>query len=489
MSRKRKANKKRQGGRVTPSTSKKPVTRPGAGFAPFGLGDEELSSGWPANAAAPGPQPEARDVFSAMAGAIGSLRGGHPADVEQLASEFVAILAIAASEQGDEPADGSPSAADRARALEMLGVAARLLAEAEAQRARPHADYLDCLRALDPFLDDAARVAARSAAERAGDRAPVPQWADAIWSGQPIGAWRAGDLLGDSVNLGVELDWPGGWERRVLWGSLIITEGPFVNDLVVATLDEFTEVYTPGTGHPAGPDGRPYLADVIRFLDEADLAATLRDLKLGLLVASEHADVPVQPGHDSLAPLAGLLLNRLPVAGPEEPSSTSEAERDELVSSFLNSPEGSVLNGVAPVEVRERCEPLFDYVEQRSDGDVHRWSPAVAAAFLDWYHQRTTSSDDAPDDGAEHDRFRQVVEAWIRYCHRLKGWPESVTVEALARLDAHVQPGIDPAKVWGQALSDGLEHLAEEFGGNLGFGDEVGDANESGTRPADGSSE
>ena len=105
----------------------------------------------------------------------------------------------------------------------------------------------------------------------------MPQWADAIWSGQPVGAWRAGDLLGDSVNLGVELDWPGGWERRVLWGSLIITEGPFVNDLVVATLDEFTEVYTPGTGHPAGPDGRPYLADVIRFLDEADLAATLRD--------------------------------------------------------------------------------------------------------------------------------------------------------------------------------------------------------------------
>lgn len=102
----------------------------------------------------------------------------------------------------------------------------------------------------------------------------------------------------------------------VLWGSLIITEGPFVNDLVVATLDEFTEVYTPGTGHPAGPDGRPYLADVIRFLDEADLAATLRDLKLGLLVASEHADVPVQPGHDSLAPLAASYSTASPWRDP-----------------------------------------------------------------------------------------------------------------------------------------------------------------------------
>lgn len=100
---------------VSPRQRRKAGDATRCGFAPFGLGDEELSSGWPANAAAPGPQPEVRDVFSAMAGAIGSLRDGHPADVEQLASEFVAILAIAASEQGDEPADGSPSAADRAR--------------------------------------------------------------------------------------------------------------------------------------------------------------------------------------------------------------------------------------------------------------------------------------------------------------------------------------------------------------------------------------
>lgn len=461
MSRKRKGNKKRQGGRVTPPKS----TSNGTGGFDTDAGFPVRSSdgGPPAGGTElfpPGPQPDVHDVFSAMAGEMGGLRDGHPAAVEELASQFVAILAIAASEGDNEPTDGPPSPADRARALEMLGVAVTLLAEAELTH--PNADFIDCLRALDPFVDEQSRQGARLAIERADARSAAPAWAGAIWQGAPVGAWRAGDLLGDALNLGIELAWPGDWENRVLFGSLILTEGPFVNDLVVASIDEFTEVYTPGTGHPVGPDDRPYLADVVRHLEPADVGETARDLAGGISISANDPDAPLQPGFDSLAPLAGLLLERLTPAPPREAAAASEEGRRETIARFLGSEEAADL---PRDDVEEFAPKLFEYIETRSDGDVLRWSPAVVAAFIDWFHHTNLASAD------EDRRLQSVLAAWVRFSHRLKEWPSSVTDEALLQVRAQLTEGVDPSTLWEESLADGLGRLSDELGVDLADGD------------------
>ena len=117
--------------------------------------------------------------------------------------------------------------------------------------------------------------------------------------------------------------------------------------------------------------------------------------------------------------------------------------------------------------MRELVDRFFDYAEQRSDGDVHRWSPAVVAAFLDWYLSTEIASDD------DEEALTRVVEAWIRSAHRLKGWPGSITDEALLRLETHLNPDVDPAELWEQSLSDGIEAMAEELGFDLGDDDSM----------------
>ena len=100
-------------------------------------------------------------------------------------------------------------------------------------------------------------------------------------------------------------------------------------------------------------------------------------------------------------------------------------------------------------------------MEQRSDGDAHRWSPAVVAAFLEW-SLRTEIASDEDDEALVRD-----LEAWIRYAHRVKEWPSSITDEALLRLETHLNPSADPAELWGQALGDGIEAMADELGLDL----------------------
>lgn len=472
MSRKRKTNRKRQGGRVTPS--KQPQGAGGTEATPPEL-DLWAGAGWPdpggPRIGGPEPEPDVHSVFAAMAEAIGQRRDAHPAEAEELASEFVSIMAMAAAGADDEDEFGSasPGPDDRKRGLEMVAVAVSLLAEAE--RVRPRPEYIDCLRALVPFVDAATADEVRSVLDRADTRSVAPAWADAIWQATPVGAWRAGDLLGDALNMGIELAWPGELENRVLFGSLILTEGPFVNDLVLATLDEFTEVYTPGTGYLVGPDDRPYLADTIRYLEPADVGETARALHDGIVIASGDADAPLQPGFDSLAPLAGMVLDTITLAPPADAVQTADAERTEAAAVFLASPEAAGLadgtagdgtdgnNGdTGEEEVRELVGHFFDYVEQRSDGDVHRWSPAVVAAFLEWYLRTEIASEE--DDEA----LTRVLEAWIRYANRLKEWPGSITDEALLRLETHLNPSADPAELWEQSLSDGIEAMAEELG-------------------------
>ena len=195
----------------------------------------------------------------------------------------------------------------------------------------------------------------------------------------------------------------------------------------------------------------------------------IRDRRDGIAIAGADADAPLQPGFDSLAPLAGMVLDTITPAPPANLPRTSETERADAAAAFLASPEAAGLadadsggdSDTGEAEVRELVERIFDYVEQRSDGDALRWSPAVVAAFREWYLRTEITSDE--DDEA----LVRVLEAWIRYAHRVKKWPSSITDEALLRLETHLNPSADPAELWGQALGDGIEAMADELGLDL----------------------
>ena len=94
-----------------------------------------------------------------------------------------------------------------------------------------------------------------------------------------------------------------------------------------------------------------------------------------------------------------------------------------------------------------------------------------AQARNDMIGGETLDGEIASDEDDE--ALTRVVEAWIRYAHRLKGWPGSITDEALLRLETHLNPDVDPAELWEQSLSDGIEAMADELGFDLGDDDSM----------------
>ncbi|MCB1027002.1 MAG: hypothetical protein KDB24_04475, partial [Microthrixaceae bacterium] len=61
--------------------------------------------------------------------------------------------------------------------------------------------------------------------------------------------------------------------------------------------------------------------------------------------------------------------------------------------------------------------------------------------------------------------------AWVRFSHRLKEWPSSVTDEALLQVRAQLTEGVDPSTLWEESLADGLGRLSDELGVDLADGD------------------
>ena len=432
MSRRRKGQRK-QGGRTTPKGGR-PGFRP-TGGGPAGL--PSIGGPGPFDSGAP---PSITGLFDPIASLFSPDRDDHPSEIERMACELVGLTQSIAA---DQPLPGGPASSRPSRitgmappgdAEDMLTSAA--LALAESQQFRPEARYVDCLRPILPFCASSAHAELTRRIDRLESKIGAPLWADAVWNATAIGGWHGWDDLGDLSTIGVELRWPGGWSDQVLFASIIVQEGPFVQEFLVTTIDAYRRVFTPGTPWQPGPNDPPCRADVIRHLESIDVAEAAGLICHAMDITDLMVDAPVADDSYLYTPLARQILGGVPSVEPPEPEPATHNEREELIKDFLNA------DGVAEQlgytddpelaqEVGEFCELFIDYAERYAGGDIHRWSPMVVEGFLHFYGQQVIA-DDATDE-----ILKPVLSTWIGYCHRLKGWAQSVTDAALAALDEH----------------------------------------------------
>ena len=79
---------------------------------------------------------------------------------------------------------------------------------------------------------------------------------------------------------------------------------------------------------------------------------------------------------------------------------------------------------------------------------------------------------DVATENLEADEFlNPVLSEWVKFCHRHKGWPASVTAECLATIDAHDHdyddhdhPSPGDLDLVPPPRRDGLERMAVEIG-------------------------
>lgn len=430
MSRRRKG-KRKQGGRTTPRGGNQ-------GFRPAGGRSADLPT--IGGLGPPDDLPSITGLFDPIASLFRTDRDDHPAEVERMACELVGLTQSIAA---DEPMPGGPATS---RPSDLTGMAppgdsedmltSATLALADSQQARPVARYVDCIRPLIPFCAPSARAELTRQVQRLESKIGAPSWADALWNATAVGGWRGFDDLGDLDNIGVELRWPGGWSDQVLFASIVVQEGPFVQDFVVTTIDEYRQVFGPGTPWPVAPGDPPCRADVMRHLDAMDPAEAVGRISHAMDITAMMIDPPVAEDSYMFVPLARQVLSNLHSVDPPELAEASHDEREDLIKDFLNA------DGVAKQlgyqdspelaqEVGEFCELFIDYAEDYAGGDIHRWSPMAVEGFLNYYARKVIS------DAETDELLGPVFGAWIDYCHRVKGWAESVTAEALATLDEH----------------------------------------------------
>ncbi|CCM64322.1 hypothetical protein [Candidatus Microthrix parvicella] len=420
------------------------------------------------------PEAAAINLFATFASQLSPLRDDHPADVEFLACELVGLVNLIADddpmpggETGLRPSEllgeGPPGAAD-----EMLTTVAFALTES--QRLAPDARYVDCIRPCLPFCTEEARPELEVRVAQLEAKVGRPDWADAVWNATASGGWHSYDDLGDLSCVGVELHWPSGWPDQVLFGSIAVEDGPFAVEFIVTPMDEYRSWFTPGTPWPADPDEPACRTDVIRHIEPMPVEEVVGRLLEAMAMTEMLEDRPIADDYFVYAPLAQQTLAGLPSIEPPEPTPANDEVQEAMIRDFLNA------DGVAAAigfegdpgfahDVGEFCELFIHYSERFAGGDRYRWSPMVVEGFL-------LRFGDVATENLEADEFlNPVLSEWVKFCHRHKGWPASVTAECLATIDAHDHdyddhdhPSPGDLDLVPPPRRDGLERMAVEIG-------------------------
>ena len=239
---------------------------------------------------------------------------------------------------------------------------------------------------------------------------------------RPTGGYAYGDRYGDQSGYVVTFAGADGAEHAVVF--LVDHTLGLVKDILViapasAVLDQFaTDTDEMSWSAPLDPASVRVAAGA--YLRATDLADELPDVES--LIANRW--------------LAGRRLALLPETAPEaaEPGPEPDAERDELIAQFLESPEAR-LAGLARATGARREAVGYglglcaDFAAARG-GDPLRWSPrAVESFLLDWVHQRAVLD---PQDVAT---LPDVLSAWVSWAGRRVGLPEPAVAATLDRVD------------------------------------------------------
>lgn len=286
----------------------------------------------------------------------------------------------------------------------------------------PIAETTAALHVLAEYLEDELLVARirRGLAQR---RHPMPDQVSQFAQLEVGRACVMTDPLGDGEDVILELHAPGVPPSSMLiyvdhnLGALL--KDAFVADDFDTTIARLTEI-----SHDQG------LPATFEEITHADVRARVEEA----LAAYDRDDHGVPPGETwpAMRAFVGYSVRGLPEGGTGYDDGSDRDALDEedeaivLAHDFLDSPEAASLS-TPEDQVHEIAHVLMDFTLAFLGTDPLRWSPPTAEIALD---QALPTMVDGDWDG--YDEVPEVLAALVRFAHRVREIPASLTQETLA---------------------------------------------------------
>lgn len=272
------------------------------------------------------------------------------------------------------------------------------------------------LYALGPFLDETTSDIARSEVNQRRDHI-LPAWVRQI-AGATVGeVWEQRHLLGDGENLLIGLQWPSGHEASVViyidhnMGTLV--KDAFALPEPAQRVLSIYEREAPPHSHQ-----RPLDAGTARARVEAALAT--------FAMTIPRAESETWP---ACRPIVRWVTSMLPggVSLPELEEPT-EAETQAVIDEFLGSPEAAELAG--DPDTVSLTENLLWFGQGYGNTDPWRWSEVrVEILLMDWFPRKVVADVDYLE------KLPGVLQAFVRFAHRVVGVPDDLTKETLEAVE------------------------------------------------------
>ena len=281
----------------------------------------------------------------------------------------------------------------------------------------------------------------------------APRWARAIVDAEILRtAVMREEVFDDGRTMFIEAVHAGG-ERHVIGVYIDNNLGVMAKDILLAdSIDKVQELIA-SNPQPGG-------ALMIEPIDPAEAGARIRD---AMELTDMTLGAPVGEDYAALRSLAILRADELPFSDIDV--SVAEMpieERDELLSTFLKSPEGAGIE--AGGDEAHLASLAIDYCAGYVDGRPLRWSPVVVELFMtDWLPRKLIA------DRTMFEALPAVLEAWVRFAGRTReipDWAIELTVDSIPRwTEEMLERADDPA---GGGPGKQLVLAAQQAGVDLG---------------------
>ncbi len=281
----------------------------------------------------------------------------------------------------------------------------------------PYAETTAALHVIRAFTTDEALV--RTISTELGRRHhPLPTWLTGLEAARASDdVWFMTHVLGDGDDyfIGVELE--GG--RSV--AALVYIDhnmGTVVKDAFVipASLAEMI------------PTVRLAMDDPDQELTTVDAARARAQIEAAITLGSMIYPPFESDSWPMCRPLVDWMVRLLPAGGtvPERHEWTDD-ERDAIAEAFLDSPMGA---GFRSDDHRYLLDNILWFATDYGPGDPYRWSPVnVEIVLTDWFPRKIVARP------AELAPLPDLLRAFVRYCHDLRGIRSTHTDDTLDSID------------------------------------------------------
>ena len=321
---------------------------------------------------------------------------------------------------------------------------------------------LAVLRALAAIGETSYAPLARQAADRlAGAGAGEPPWSEGLGKARPVEALLMGEEDGFDDGLSVMVEFEGaGVVPHTLGIYIDHNLGGLVKDAFLAgPLASVREEF-----------GRRAVDGQRLALRELDLADARARVESALDILDHTFDPPVSEDVRSLRALMCARIKTLPEGGAahEENPDVAPEERAQLLSDFLDSPEGQRWGGDEHAE--DVAELAIDFGADYNHGGPLRWSPVVVEIFMTgWLARKVTREPQF------FERVPDVLRDWVKFAGHRRGVSAATVREAVGavkRYRKEMLEAVNDPEAWGPAKTFAL--AAQQAGVDLSEPDAVG---------------